>query len=746
MNYTFVKDLGDGEKKVFGFSFAGQDGAYISASNIVVTVDGKSVPYTVPFNDPNKVHFTTAPAKGAEVLIRRIMPKDIPYADFGRGNPFSQDALNNTARQQLYVTQEILDGFYPEGFYIKQDIDMGGHKFINMGKGEKSGDSVNYDQLQEQVEWNKEQDNRLASIEQGLVSNVGIRTVPYGYVAKGGEDTVKPPYDFVSALVYINGIFQNQTLGAYEIVDSTIMLAEPLIKGDEVYMLIGSGVAVPDDYATQEEVQAAYANSLKYIDSSIDSLRLEVFSNVNDVRRWGEGEAGFNAAMTELSESGGGTLVVYDDITFTSLPIQHKPKVTVIWQGRAIVKTGLTADYAYIMDGGADTPSYDNTDHFTLANKTNCYNLRLEAEDYKVGINAIGVRVQHCYGYTYLGGAVIGFNKGGFVDELCYEGKVSKITMVVSDARDPQSVGFESKCTDSWYSEISPVGYAYGGKMNKSGNSLSRFHPWGNTIDNLVGVMGKMHVGLWVTQNAGFSSYNDLILDTPVRRNTGSVPSRSNGGVGLINDAWDASFDKVLVLCSKNDAVKKSTLPLITNAKRCSYKDLSVSNPEFATDIWVSFEDNSGYLYNEFSGYGYAQNMRTGMTVGANSGVIFPAVTGVTVTDSNLSSGIHLNTLSFSVTATIATATSTADVELAVSPMYGVSSGSGYCTGGAWDAFSLATANSSKQLLQVIPTITEANKIKFTLVFIDGSQRFARYSDITTTSKRITLAGSITVK
>lgn len=273
MNYTFVKDLGDGEKKVFGFSFAGQDGAYISASNIVVTVDGKSVPYTVPFNDPNKVHFTTAPAKGAEVLIRRIMPKDIPYADFGRGNPFSQDALNNTARQQLYVTQEILDGFYPEGFYIKQDIDMGGHKFINMGKGEKSGDSVNYDQLQEQVDWNKEQDNRLNSIEQGLVSNVGIRTVPYGYVAKGGEDTIKPPYDFVSALVYINGIFQNQTLGAYEIVDNTIMLAEPLIKGDEVYLLIGSGVAVPDDNVTQIELQTAIKHILDgYADNSGSSL------------------------------------------------------------------------------------------------------------------------------------------------------------------------------------------------------------------------------------------------------------------------------------------------------------------------------------------------------------------------------------------------------------------------------------------------------------------------------------------
>ncbi|MGV5840391.1 hypothetical protein ACVN3K_24370, partial [Escherichia coli] len=84
---------------------------------------------------------------------------------------------------------------------------------------------------------------------------------------------------------------------------------------------------------------------------------------------WGIGEDAFNAAMTEISESGGGVLYVNEDIIFSTIPIMHKPGVTVYWNNhRAIVPAGLSSTYAYIMDGGADTPSYDNSDHFTLAN------------------------------------------------------------------------------------------------------------------------------------------------------------------------------------------------------------------------------------------------------------------------------------------------------------------------------------------------------------------------------------------
>lgn len=478
-------------------------------------------------------------------------------------------------------------------------------------------------------------------------------------------------------------------------------------------------------------------------------LQIARWRDEGDVRGWGEGEDGFNAAMTEMSENGGGVLYVNEDITFSAIPIMHKPKVTVYWNGnRAIVPSGLTATYGYIMDGGADTPVYDNTDHFTRANKTNCYGLRLEASDYTVGVNAIGVCVRHCYGYTYEGGAIIGFNNGGYYDEFCYEGKVSKFTMVVSNARGAQSIGLNSNTTDTWYSEISPVGYAYGGKMNRSGNSLDKFHSWGNTIDDRVGLMGKMHVGLWVTENGGFSTYTNLILDTPVRRDSSSVPSRSNGGVGLINDAWDTSFDGVLVSCSKNDAVVKSTLPVIASSQDVTYKDLSVSNPTYATDIWVSFENNSGIALNHILGYGYAQLMRNGAGISSTSGATFAPASGVTISSQTLSSGIWYNTLNFSIKTTItATSSASSDVIVNIAPMYGVRNGFGGAVKGGLDAFFYATANTSKQLYDVYVEVTSANTAKFLLTFIDGATRYARWTDVSNGSARaISVSCNIEIK
>lgn len=477
-------------------------------------------------------------------------------------------------------------------------------------------------------------------------------------------------------------------------------------------------------------------------------LQIARWRDEGDVRGWGAGEEGFNAAMSAISSSGGGTLFVNEDILFTSLPINHLPKVTVHWNAKAIVQTGLTSTYAYIMDGGADTPSYDNSDHFTLANKTNCYGLRLEAQDYTVGINAIGVRVQHCYGYTYEGGAIIGFNNGGFEDEFCYEGKASKFTMVVANTRADQSIGLHIKCTDGWYSEISPVGYAYGGKVIKSGNSLDKFHPWGNTVDNRVGVMGKMYVGLWVTENGGFTSYSNLILDTPVRRNTGSGPSRANGGVGLICDAWDTSFTDVLIAASKNDTPQKRTLPMITTSQGASFHNFSVSNPDYATDIWVSFEGASGIARNHFSGYGYAEKMRTGMTIGPNSGVVLANSPNVSLSQQTLSSGIWLNSLNYSIATTVSTTPPTPDdVIVNISPIYGVKAGFGGTVSGGMYAFYYATANSGKQLYDVSLEVVSDNTAKFLLTFIDGIKRYARWSDVTNGSARaISISGVINIK
>lgn len=475
----------------------------------------------------------------------------------------------------------------------------------------------------------------------------------------------------------------------------------------------------------------------------------EVFADmaVNSLD-YGEGETGFNKAMLALSNAGGGILTVTKDITFTSLPINHLPKVTVIWQAKAIVKTGLTAEYAYVMNGGADQPKYNNEDHFTLANKTNCYNLCLEAEDWKVGIDAKGVLVRNCYGYTFEGGAIIGFNDGGFFDQQCYEAKASKFTMVVSNKRKDSSVGLHIGCTDGWYSEISPVGYATGGKVIKSGNSLDKFHPWGNTTTNAVGLMGKMHVGLEITENGGFTRYSNLILDTPVRRNTNNVPSRSNGGVGLILDAWDTVIDGCLVLPSLVETAPKNTLIAIITGQKCSIKDLHTSKPEFVHDVWVSWETGSGISKNEVSGYGYAERMRTGGSIGAVSGAHLEVPDGCSVTGVSTRSGINQGSLFFDWSGTVtAPASATQDVVMKLSETYGVTGGMcDFVKGGAW-VFETAAANTGKKLLMVSAEVVSDSSVKFLLSFEGGSERYARWSDMgAVTAKACALKGTIVLR
>ncbi|WP_259283482.1 phage head-binding domain-containing protein [Escherichia coli] len=575
------------------------------------------------------------------------------------------------------------------------------------------------------------------------------------YIGKIGTDPVNPENQIQ---VYV----ENED-GSHVPVSQPIIInaaGYPVYNGQiaKFVTVQGHSMAVYDAYGSQ---QFYFPNVLKY---DPDQLRqdlagpdgyylipslIQKWKDDGDLRGWGIGEDAFNAAMTEISENGGGVLYVNEDINFSAIPIIHKPKVTVYWNNhRAIIPSGLSATYAYIMDGGADTPSYDNSDHFTLANKTNCYGLRLEASDYTVGVNAIGVCVRHCYGWTYEGGAIIGFNNGGFYETNNYEGKASKFTLVVANTRLDNSVGFESNSNDSWFSEISPVGYSIGLKFNKSANVVEKVHPWGNTIDNLVGVMGKMNVGIVITENAGFSTYRDIIADTPVRKNTGSVPSRTNGGVGVICDAWDCVLDGVLVLPSRNDTVAKSTLPMITTTQRSTIKDFQVSSEQYVSDMWISFENNSGIARNHVSGYGYAEKMRTGMTIGPNSGVVLASADGVTMSSQSLTSGIWYNTLSFSIATTIAAIPSaTSDVIVNISPVYGIKSGFGGTVNGGLYAFYYATANSAKQLHDVSLEVVSDNTAKFLLTFIDGATRYARWTDVSSGSARqISLSGIINIK
>lgn len=250
MNFSFTRDTGDGSKTIFTMSFAGQDDGYLNAANIHVYVNGTEVPFTINPSDPNKVYLSTAPANGADVLIRRIMPKNVPYSDFKNGNPFSQDTLNYTQLQQLYVTQELLDGFLPDGFYFKQDVNMGGHNIKNLGDAVDPDDAIKKRVTDELA-------NRLVSLENNL-DDIASRTVPWYYKTTGGETELNPPFHFTSALVFVDGLC-NPVGYSYSVVDSKIVFTEPLISGLTVFALIGSYPAEPSDSISADEAGLLYA-------------------------------------------------------------------------------------------------------------------------------------------------------------------------------------------------------------------------------------------------------------------------------------------------------------------------------------------------------------------------------------------------------------------------------------------------------------------------------------------------------
>lgn len=251
MNFTFTTHVGDGTTKVFAFSFAGQDTGYIAESNLAVFVDGLAAAFTVNRSDPNKVYLVDVPATGKQIVIRRIMPKNVPYTDFKRGNAFTQDNLNRSFLQQLYVTQELLDGFLPDGFYFKQDVNMGSHNIKNLGDAIDPNDAVKKKTVDEVSD-------RVTSLE-GDMTSIANRTLPWNMVAVGGESVLHPPYKFDAAMLFINGVAQTFDK-SYSVNNNTIVLAEPLIAGDQVFALIGNYPAEPSNAITHDEAGLLFAS------------------------------------------------------------------------------------------------------------------------------------------------------------------------------------------------------------------------------------------------------------------------------------------------------------------------------------------------------------------------------------------------------------------------------------------------------------------------------------------------------
>lgn len=287
MSYTFTEHTANGTQVTFPFRFSGRDKGYLRASDILVEIRDNEVWNRVSgwtLTGTNQITFNVPPAANKKLRIRRVVEKEEPYAEFDRGVTLDMKSLNNSFIHLLEVSQEILDGFYPEGYFVKQDVSWGGNKITDLASGTNSKDAVNKGQLdavdKKHTDWNAKQDIEIAGLKAGMTSGIAHRTVPWFTVAAGGETVIKPPYAFDDALVYINGVLQHELAKAVTVANSSITFAEPLMQGDEVYVLIGSRTAASAPNAFMEfnkdleegtrEVNLGVA--FKHIDVYLDGL------------------------------------------------------------------------------------------------------------------------------------------------------------------------------------------------------------------------------------------------------------------------------------------------------------------------------------------------------------------------------------------------------------------------------------------------------------------------------------------
>lgn len=253
MSYTFTEHTADGTQVTFPFRFSGSDKGYLRASDILVEILENGVwsdSKNWSLSGTHQITFVRAPTSGTKIRIRRVVDKERNFAEFDRNVVLDMKSLNGSFTHLLEISQEIIDGFFPAGYFIKQNVDWGGNKIVNLGAGTAPGDAVNKGQLDEidkkHTEWNTKQDMVLEGLKSGMTSGVAHRTVPWVFVASGGETKVKPPYTFADALVFINGVLQYELNKAIEIKDSTIIFAEELMQGDEVLILVGSRIAAAE--------------------------------------------------------------------------------------------------------------------------------------------------------------------------------------------------------------------------------------------------------------------------------------------------------------------------------------------------------------------------------------------------------------------------------------------------------------------------------------------------------------------
>ena len=386
MAFTFDEKTTDGVTTVYTFSFAGADTGYISKSDIIVEtrLSGQDLWEVLDVSlwtlqGTNQIQLVAAiatPADGSPNLrIRRVVDKDQPYASFERGAMLDMVSLNRSFIQIVESIQELLDGFYPGGFIMRQDLDMSGHKVVNLGDGTSPKDAVNRGQLNPVIEVNEEQDARLTALESAIDITESVTMMPWHYKAIGGETVLIPPFSFTSAQVYLNGTHQNYLEGAFTISANQITTVEPLVAGDVVFAMLGTPLTCVDmaamTYVVEQDslIRQSILDLEAQLEGEIATTNANLLAVANRVT-----SAELDIDVLQAHDVTNTAQIATNTTEITALKAVTRKKMEVFYSGLSLAIPTTATNFVNLIK--TLTPASGSLNGFfnTTSNKLNVYN------------------------------------------------------------------------------------------------------------------------------------------------------------------------------------------------------------------------------------------------------------------------------------------------------------------------------------------------------------------------------------
>lgn len=235
------------------------------------------------------IQLDSALAASTDVLIVRRTDKEFLYIMFAEGAAFIRENIDTQNTQFLHLAQELTEGRSIEGFY--GDLSMNGFRITNLGAGVNPGDAVNKGQLDVV-------DQRVTSLEETWVT--ATTSYPWYTTTIAETDVLDPPFNFIKAALYINGVCQTPGY-SYEVVDNQIMLADPVPAGTHIFARLGEDVGLDPDYATADQLAAAISQA------QLEHNALQASIDGKAAKGANSDITSLNGLTTPLSQAQGGT-------------------------------------------------------------------------------------------------------------------------------------------------------------------------------------------------------------------------------------------------------------------------------------------------------------------------------------------------------------------------------------------------------------------------------------------------------